>query len=323
MIKNHIININLLARGRLVEAEEALCWLRGWVAPVVVREEFSALVELHRKSMDSVMIIDSKQPMPVKEQRRSIWHAFALRTFYLPFSVVALAFFVGAFGGTITLQTFAVLIFQELKTPIDRYTAVVIMGAAQVVGTIICVFIIHFTGKRPITFVSIIGIALSLTFVATYGFLLKAEVITGDDYAWIPTTLVISAMFFSHVALKTLPWILAGEVFPPNVRSVATGASGSIGYIFSSIANKSFLYMVAGMSLSGTFVFYAIVNFAGCLGLYFMLPETEGRTLQEIEDHFAGIQDLKNKPDKEAAAAKEKWAMANPNMSLKDEDTRL
>ena len=72
--------------------------------------------------------------------------------------------------------------------------------------------------------------------------------------------------------------VLAGEVFPVKVRSSATGAAGSMGYIFTSTANKVFLYMVNGMSLAGTFLFYALINFVGGCLLYFILPETEGRT---------------------------------------------
>lgn len=70
--------------------------------------------------------------------------------------------------------------------------------------------------------------------------------------------------------------------------------------------------MMNGISLSGTFVFYALINLAGLCFLYMMLPETEGRTLREIEEHYAGIQNLKDRPRKEQHVIKEKWAAANP-----------
>lgn len=85
-----------------------------------------------------------------------------------------------------------------------------------------------------------------------------------------------------------------------------------VGYILTSIANKIFLYMVNGMSLSGTFFFYALVNFVGLCLLYAILPETEGRTLREIEEHYAGVQNLKDRPKEALRADKEKWAATNP-----------
>jgi len=51
-----------------------------------------------------------------------------------------------------------------------------------------------------------------------------------------------------------------------------------------------------------------------------ILPETEGRTLREIEEHYAGIQNLKDRPRKEQQATKEKWAVTNPAI-VYDENT--
>ena len=66
------------------------------------------------------------------------------------------------------------------------------------------------------------------------------------------------------------------------------------------------------MTLPGTFIFHASINLAGLIVLYFILPETEGRTLLEIEEHFSGTQNLKHRPRKEELPSKEKWAAANP-----------
>jgi hypothetical protein len=40
----------LLSRGRYEDAEKSLCWLRGWVTPDVIREEFNQLVKYENKS---------------------------------------------------------------------------------------------------------------------------------------------------------------------------------------------------------------------------------------------------------------------------------
>lgn len=93
-----------------------------------------------------------------------------------------------------------------------------------------------------------------------------------------------------------------------------------IAYIMASIANKTFLYMMNSMSLPGTFFFYSLINLVGLCLLYAILPETEGRTLREIEEHYAGIQNLKNRPSKKQQATKEKWAITNPAV-MYDEST--
>lgn len=298
----------LAAKGRTREAEQALCWLRGWVSPTQVQAEFHSICqEVHKPA----------------ESREKIWKSFGKRTFYAPFFLVSCAFFIGAFGGTITLQTFAVMIFVKLNAPIEEYTAAVFLGLAELIGTLVCVIAIHFTGKRLLNFVSIGGTGLSFFLTAIYGYLIDGQLIDDQKFSWMPTTLMIGAAFLSHAGIRLLPWVLAGEVFPVKVRSSATGAAGSMGYIFTSIANKVFLYMVGGMSLAGTFLFYAMINLVGGLLLYFILPETEGRTLKEIEEHYAGVQSLKHRPKKEELPFKEKWAATNPAVIYDDNESKL
>ncbi|XP_020277859.1 facilitated trehalose transporter Tret1-like isoform X2 [Pseudomyrmex gracilis] len=293
----------LAAKGRFAESERALCWLRGWCNPSQVQTEFQALCEAVQKPVDST---DSN--------KNEVWRAYTKRTFYMPFILVSVTFFIGAFNGTSTLQTYAVVIFAKLKAPIDNYTAAVFLGIAQLVGTIISVLTIHFMGKRKLSFLSLIGTGLCLLVIAIYGYLSDVNYLDGTKYTWLPTTLIISAAFMANIGIRTLPWILAGEVFPAKVRSSATGTAGMTNYILTSISNKIFFYMINGMTLSGTFFFYSLISFAGLCYLYFMLPETEGRTLREIEEHYAGIQNLKNRPRREKHAIKEKWAATNPTI---------
>lgn len=70
------------------------------------------------------------------------------------------------------------------------------------------------------------------------------------------------------------------------MRSGASGISSGTGYLFGFMANKLFLSMLATMTMPGTFWFYSGVALVGAIILYFVLPETEGRSLLAIERHF-------------------------------------
>lgn len=121
---------------------------------------------------------------------------------------------------------------------------------------------------------------------------------TGEEenkYAWIPLTLLLGSALLSHSGIRLLPWILIGEVFPPRVRATGAGLASGIGYFFGFLANKMFLSMISAMTLPGTFWFYSGISLLGALILFWILPETEGRTLLEIEDHFRGKQSLDTK----------------------------
>ncbi|KAH8318796.1 hypothetical protein KR074_006553, partial [Drosophila pseudoananassae] len=109
---------------------------------------------------------------------------------------------------------------------------------------------------------------------------------------WLPLILLLLSAFFSHLGIRMIPWILIGEVFPAEIRNSASGFAGGVGYIFGFLANKLFLVMLGALTLPGTFAFYASVAFVGTIVLYFTLPETEGRTLGEIEAHFSKKSDM-------------------------------
>lgn len=107
-----------------------------------------------------------------------------------------------------------------------------------------------------------------------------------NQLLWLPLTLLIGSAYFAHMGIRLIPWMLIGEVYPVSVRSGASGFSSGIGYIFGFLSNKMFLGMVATMTLPGTFWFYSGIAMIGCIILFFTLPETEGKTLIEIETFF-------------------------------------
>ncbi|XP_034098796.2 LOW QUALITY PROTEIN: solute carrier family 2, facilitated glucose transporter member 6-like [Drosophila albomicans] len=124
--------------------------------------------------------------------------------------------------------------------------------------------------------------------IATTEINVVSEIALGFSYLeWIPLILVLFAAFFANLGIRMIPWVLIGEVFPADIRSSASGFAGCMGYLFGFMANKLFLVMITAMTLPVTFTFFASVSFIGIIILYFTLPETEGRTLGEIEAHFS------------------------------------
>ncbi|KAL7728352.1 hypothetical protein ACLKA6_007446 [Drosophila palustris] len=136
---------------------------------------------------------------------------------------------------------------------------------------------------------------------------------------WVPLILLLLSAFFSHLGIRMIPWILIGEVFPADIRNSASGFAGGVGYVFGFLANKLFLFMLTTLTLPGTFAFYATVAFIGTIVLYFTLPETEGRTLGEIEAHFSKKSDmnlLRKQPSaREIEKQQQRQSIGNPMQS--------
>jgi hypothetical protein len=68
---------------------------------------------------------------------------------------------------------------------------------------------------------------------------------------------------------------------------VAGGMAAASNYIIGFIAAKTFLSTMHGLQMYGTFWLFGAINCACFIFLYFLLPETEGKSLEEIERLFA------------------------------------
>ncbi|XP_053690723.1 uncharacterized protein LOC128739269 [Sabethes cyaneus] len=367
----------LAGKGRYKHAQRALAWLRGWVSEEEVETEFSEI----RKHMQESIEHNKDYTLAQKIKK------YGSRSFIQPFCVISLCFFIGHFSGMTTLQTYAVQIFHTLKAPIDKYYATILLGVSELLGTLFCVCLVHFSGKRPLVFVSTVGCAICFFSVAFYAYFLSSipgstvnnivanvsairtdirviplnhtTVITVipetndtiidalnetmntllnkssdavydhqsftpyylngsyDDalnssihygeyvksaipsdvlvkipntnenkFLWIPLTLLLASAFLTHMGIRLIPWMLIGELFAPAIRSGASGIAGGTGYIFGFLANKLFLWMLSTFSLPGTFCIYSAIAIVGAIILYRVLPETEGKSLVEIETYF-------------------------------------
>ncbi|XP_044010905.1 facilitated trehalose transporter Tret1-like [Aphidius gifuensis] len=276
----------LAEKQQIVNAEKALCWLRGWVSSCQIKNELE-------------IICISVKPKDNKHKNKKHWKEFTKQTFISPFILVIVCFVIVNFAGSVCIQTYSVEIFKELNTPIGIKIAPVYLILAQLIGTIICVVSIFFTGKRTINFISIAGGGLCSLGISIYIYLVEFNFIHENKYTWLPSLLLIGTAFISHIGIRLLVWIIVGEVFPSKVKSIATSVSVAINYAFSGIANKTYLGLKDIIGLSGTFMLYAIIYFIGLVALYFMLPETEGKTLQEIQQHYSGIHKLNKNQQKE------------------------
>lgn len=313
----------LISKKKFDEARKSIAWLRGWVPVQNIEGEFQELCNqrlqqetTHGKSDVIEDLTNNKKPAVKKASTIQNLKLYVKKQFLWPYFVVSLVFFLSHFNGNTTLQIYAIKIFSTLKTPIDKYYATVLLGIVQFLGCIVCVVFVNILGKRVINFISLLGSGICFIIVATYAYLIDVKYFddvvknneTGNtthasifseetsiqDFRWIPVTFLVASAFLSYVGIKILPWILTGEVYFSEVRATASGISGGTGYIFSFLANKVFLSSVSSFTLPGVFWLYGAISVVGTIVLYFLLPETEGKSLFEITEHFAGRSKMTN-----------------------------
>jgi MFS family permease len=131
--------------------------------------------------------------------------------------------------------------------------------------------------------------ALSVGALALFLCLMHNDVIgpvTAAAYGWVPITALLLFVFTGSLGFLPLPFAMLGEIFPAKIRGWSCGFSTFMATIFSFVAIKIFPMMRNLMGFHNVFTFYAATIAIGTIIMYFWLPETRGKTLEEIEEFF-------------------------------------
>ncbi|XP_066247969.1 facilitated trehalose transporter Tret1-like [Euwallacea similis] len=274
----------LLNRNRVEDAQKSLAWFRGWTTLDRVEKEFKEILDNMEKS----------------SVNKGCNHRYYLEgRFIRPFFLILFAFTVCNFGVT-PIAAYAVLIFNSLNVPISAYYATMITGCVNLLGVFLCTFFLRILGKRLLSFISLIGIFFCFFTVGVYCYLNNIlhyieTTATSDTLTWVPLVSIVGVGFFNYLMINSLPWVLMGEIYYNEVRDAGTGLSAAVGYFVGFLANKTFLNLVDTLTMPGMFWFYSGVAAMGLLVFYFVLPETEGKTMAEIAQHYNGGEKLDNK----------------------------
>ncbi|KAF5284559.1 hypothetical protein FQR65_LT02385 [Abscondita terminalis] len=295
----------LIMHKRLTDAQNSLAWLRGWTTPESIKSEFEEMCQNHKLSNEA------KEQDKTKTRFGNV-KMFFRKSFLWPFSIMILVCFLAAFSGCLSLQMYAVNVFATFKVPINQYYATVILGISHFVGSILFISLIKWQGKRVLIFISLSGCAVFTCCLGFYAYIHNAKYIIFqgadnvvkivDTVHWLPLLLVPLLGIFYSLGIKGVQWVLMGEVFSHETRAIGCGLIGAISSGFIFISNKTYWIVTDYLTFPVVLWINTIINVTGVVILYYSLPETEGKSLEECSNHFSGISKIDNKVKKHVIA---------------------
>ena len=151
----------------------------------------------------------------------------------------------------------------------------IVMGLVNVIFTVVAILTVDKWGRKPLLITGSIGMAVGMIAIGMLSFL---EVIGISTLVFI---IVYTASFM--MSWGPICWVLIGEIFPNKIRgraiAIAVAAQWAANYFISST-------YPAMMEFSGgmTYVFYGIMSILSAIFVWKMVPETKGKSLEEMED---------------------------------------
>lgn len=206
---------------------------------------------------------------------------------YKPLAIMCTFFFFQQFTGIFVIIVYAARFSIEAGVNIDPFLSAVFVGLTRVVTTIFMSFISDRFGRRPPALFSGFGMAICMFGLAACA----VYPVKGTYLNWMPTFLLVAFIFCATLGFLTLPFAMIAEVYPTKVRGFVAGLTIFVGYTMSFIIIKVYPAMVHSMGNENIFLFFGIISVIGIGFVYFFLPETKGRTLEEIENYFRGNTD--------------------------------
>lgn len=278
----------LLSRGRDSEALQALTWLRG--ADADIRWEFEQIQDNVRKQSSRMSWAEARDPH-----------------MYRPITIALVMRFLQQLTGITPILVYLQSIFDSTAVLLlPKYDAAIV-GAVRLLSVLIAAVTMDLAGRKALLFVSgatmfaanlTLGLYVhfgpkALTPNSTMG--MESVPVAGTEQPLVTPTsyltlvpLLATMLFIMGYAMGWGPitWLLMAEILPLRARGVASGLCVLVSWLTAFALTKSFLPVVNAFGLQAPFFFFAavcLVNlaFTGCC-----VPETKGRSLEQIESFF-------------------------------------
>lgn len=289
----------LVTKGRTTEAIENFMWLRAC-----------------DKETAQMVVLKLEEEMSKQKSSFHIKELFTMEIFK-PFIVSQLALLFQQFTGLFVLLFYTQTIFEMVGFP-DGRVATALMGATTVISYLATPFLVERTGRRIMLNISAVGVFISATTLGAAFYIhdhaapsnltlhtspvhspvmlfdnmvpqmstFSAPDMPSSAVSYMALIAALGMMSAYSLGYGPLPWVLIAELIPLRARATVGGIAVFITWLLSFIVTKLFAPLSAIIGVYGCFWLFASFSALSLVYVATLLPETKGRTLEEIEYYF-------------------------------------
>ncbi len=252
----------LATRGRLAEAGKTLGRLGG---EAYARQTLDELAQLDKEQK-------GRQAGEVEAGWKALWQSGVRNVLVIG---IVLAVF-QQWCGINVIFNYAHEIFSAAGYAVsDVLMNIVVTGITNVAFTFVAIYTVDRWGRRTLMLIGSVSLALIYIVLGTCYFL--------GISGWPMLLLVVAAIACYAMSLAPVVWVVLSEIFPVRVRGMAMALSTFFLWVACFALTYTFPVLNEAIGASGTFWLYGGICLSGFLFIRGRLPETKGKTLEELE----------------------------------------
>ncbi len=156
------------------------------------------------------------------------------------------------------------------------------VGAMNVLMTIVAIRLLDRVGRRPLLLAGLAGMVLSLGVLGVAFLLPNLSSVVG----WVAVASLVVYVGSFALGLGPVFWLLISEIYPLKVRGLGMSVASVANWGANLAIALTFLSLVQAVGRPYTFWLYGVAGIASWFFAYFLVPETKGKTLEQIEAHW-------------------------------------
>ena len=160
----------------------------------------------------------------------------------------------------------------------DSSFSTVLVGLVNMFSTILAVFLIDRIGRKGLIY---IGVSIMIVCLVAIGVMFRQHV---KGLAFVSVFLVY--IFAQAISISAVVFVLLSEMYPNKVRAVAMSVAGFALWGGTYLIGQFTPWCMATLGSSGTFFFFAAMCVPYMFIMWRLVPDTTGKTLEEIENHW-------------------------------------
>lgn len=161
----------------------------------------------------------------------------------------------------------------------DSSFSTVLVGLVNMLTTVLAVFIIDRVGRKRLIYYGVSGMIVCLVLIGICFF-------KGQEFGWSPVVLLVFFLlyiFSQAISISAVVFVLLSEMYPNRVRGIAMSVAGLSLWVGTYLIGQFTPWCMSTLTPGGTFFLFAVMCLPYMYILWKKIPETTGKTLEEIE----------------------------------------